>query len=134
MNKPTAYELTIPDNPVIKAFDEKKPAVRELTRKRNEISRQKELRRHEFSLERHTKSDRSAFLDSEGRDVGKAAYEEEMRELDVAEGKILRELLAEEKQLESLKRERSKTIEAANREPYLDILGNVRGFWFKWRN
>ena len=84
---------------VITAFEQKRATVQKLTNERAAISQKKEQRRHEFSLERHNQDDKSLFFDAEGRDVGRAAHEKEMHELDASEGKILRELIAEQSSL-----------------------------------
>jgi hypothetical protein len=87
-------------DPAVLAYDEKKAALRKLQTDRLEVSRKKERRRHEFALERQENP--RGFIDDQGRDVGKAAFEEEMRRLDAREGQLLREIKKGEIELDAI--------------------------------
>ena len=113
-------KIKIPNDPTIAACDEKKAMKSQKAGERLKISSQKEQRRHEFSLERQDSS--RALVDVDGRDVGRVAYEEDLRRFDSQEAGLLREIKNIEPELDALQRQRSKLIVTENRPTYLDIL------------
>jgi hypothetical protein len=101
-------------------YDAQITLLKELKRESLEITRTKEQRRGVFILERRENA--RGLISADSNDLAHATFNEEMRELDLRDVRVLKRIKEVETELGPIRGKRSRAVVAANRASYVENL------------